>query len=256
MSSSKSILWDLSGTLFRPCALGLTEQEKEDYSFVFYMWSGTDHLSPLDAQALALLDQFGHQTGSKDQIARLHTGDPVPLIVVEFLAGRLSSSQARDVVIGGADSWGQKNKVSVSDLEQIKRKLRTFFDPQSYLTCMEPVPEGVELLELTASHSLYILSNWDTDSFRLLYEKYESSVFSYFKKDHIVISGETGYVKPQAGIYDYFLDKYQSNPHSFFFIDDQPENLEAAKAYGIEGIQFSPQSLSTIVASLKQRGIL
>ena len=253
---SKSILWDLSGTLFKPCALELTEQEKEDFSFVFYMWSGTDHLSLLDAQVLALLYEYGHQTGAEDQIVRLHTGDPVPLIVVESLAGHLSSSQARDTAVGGVDSWGKKNKVSVHDLEQIKRKLRTFFDPKSYLTCMRPVPEGVELLQLTASHSLYILSNWDTDSFKLLYEKYQSSVFSYFNKDHIVISGEAGYVKPQAGIYEYFLDKYHSNPHSLFFIDDQPENLAAAKAYGIEGIQFSPHSLGAIVATLKEQGIL
>lgn len=256
MSIYKNILWDLSGTLFKPCARDLTEQEREDYSFVFYMWSGTDHLTPLDAQVLALLYQYGHQIGSEDQIVRLHTGDPVPLIIVEFLAGRLSSSQAADTALEGVENWGRKNKVSVQDLEQIKRKLRTFFDPRSYLTCMKPVTEGVELLELTASHQLYILSNWDTDSFKLLYEKYESTVFSYFKKGRIVISGDAGYVKPQAGIYDYFLDKYRSDPHSCFFIDDQPENLAAAKAYGIEGIQFSPQSLRAIEATLKERGIL
>jgi HAD superfamily hydrolase (TIGR01509 family) len=252
----KNILWDLSGTLFKPCALGLSEQEKEDFSFVFYMWSGSDHLSALDAQVLALLNELGHQRGPQEQIVRLHTGDPVPLIIVEFLAGRLSSTEARDTAVGGLPSWGKKHQVSVQDLEQIERKLRTFFDPKSYLTCMKPLHEGVDLLALTTAHSLYILSNWDLESFQLLYERYEFGVFSYFKKDRIVISGETGYVKPQAGIYDYFLAKYQLNPASLFFIDDQPENLLAAKTHGIEGIQFSPSLLSPIIDALKERGIL
>ena len=51
----------------------------------------------------------------------------------------------------------------------------------------------------------------------------------------IFYSAEHRCLKPQDIIYTRFLETFQLEPSSCFFIDDLPENIEAAKAAGIDG---------------------
>ena len=44
--------------------------------------------------------------------------------------------------------------------------------------------------------------------------------------------------KPDAGIYRYLLETYGLIPEESLFIDDRPENIEAARELGIKGVVF------------------
>ena len=45
-------------------------------------------------------------------------------------------------------------------------------------------------------------------------------------------------IKPDPKIYEYILEKYDINPAEAVFIDDNADNIEAAKKFGINTILF------------------
>ena len=52
-------------------------------------------------------------------------------------------------------------------------------------------------------------------------------------------SYQLGIVKPEAAIYHDVLHKLGTHPEETLFIDDKPENIEAAHALGIRGLVFT-----------------
>lgn len=57
--------------------------------------------------------------------------------------------------------------------------------------------------------------------------------------DALVWSYQHGMVKPDAPIYRLVLEKLGTAPEETLFLDDKPENIEAAQRLGMHGIQFS-----------------
>ena len=51
-----------------------------------------------------------------------------------------------------------------------------------------------------------------------------------------VISYEVKSVKPEPGIYEALIEKYDLVPEECVFLDDRPDNVEAAKKKGFHGI--------------------
>ncbi|MBI5044330.1 MAG: HAD family phosphatase [Candidatus Levybacteria bacterium] len=78
-----------------------------------------------------------------------------------------------------------------------------------------------------------ILSNTNTPHARFLKSL---QLFEYF--DVVVLSQETGHRKPEPEIYHYTLKKLNIIPSEAFFVDDLPENVEAANEIGIHGLLF------------------
>ncbi len=70
--------------------------------------------------------------------------------------------------------------------------------------------------------------------------------FDYYDLfDPVLLSYEIGYEKPQREAFTFLLDKLRLSPSEVVFIDDQIDNIEAAKALGIDAIHFvSPLKLA------------
>lgn len=83
-------------------------------------------------------------------------------------------------------------------------------------------------------HKVYILSNYAEHTMEQTREKLkfldlvDGAVFSY----------ECKQVKPNAKIYEHLRKKYSLNCSECIFIDDRPENVEAAKRNGIPAFEF------------------
>lgn len=78
-----------------------------------------------------------------------------------------------------------------------------------------------------------ILSNTNTPHSNYLKRLH---FFEHF--DEVVLSQEIGYRKPESEIYTYTLKKLGILGNDAFFVDDLPENVEAANEVGIHGILF------------------
>jgi putative hydrolase of the HAD superfamily len=97
---------------------------------------------------------------------------------------------------------------------------------------------------------LFLLSNTDS-----IHQKYGWQKYDFLKHfDKLILSYETGAVKPEEKIYRAVEDAsgYPSEEH--IFIDDVEEYVNAAKKLGWDGIHFS--NYNSLVEELKLRDIL
>lgn len=57
--------------------------------------------------------------------------------------------------------------------------------------------------------------------------------------DGLMVSADVGMVKPELEIYRHFLSTFSLKPEECVFIDDSPQNVEAACHVGIHGFVFN-----------------
>ncbi|MEX0278276.1 MAG: HAD family hydrolase [Ruegeria sp.] len=70
----------------------------------------------------------------------------------------------------------------------------------------------------------------------------------------LVVSGQEKMAKPDTRIFRLLCERAGIAPEDCVFIDDSPQNVDGARATGMDGIHFtSPQALET---ALSERGLL
>lgn len=106
------------------------------------------------------------------------------------------------------------------------------------------------LQELKLNYPLYLLSNTNECHWQYLESNYRVS--RHF--DHLVLSYEVGLAKPDHRIYHEVVNKSGRRPESCLFIDDLKANVEAARAVGMQAIQF--QNHGDLVSELAELGIV
>jgi 2-haloacid dehalogenase len=90
-------------------------------------------------------------------------------------------------------------------------------------------------------YRLYALTNWSGELFPYALANFD--FLQYFKG--IVVSGDEKMKKPDIRIYDLILDRYEIDPKTAVFIDDNERNIKAAATTGLQTIHFkSPQQLA------------
>jgi FMN phosphatase YigB (HAD superfamily) len=86
-------------------------------------------------------------------------------------------------------------------------------------------------------HKFYILSNWEPESWKVLYEAPElQEVFKYFPPENIFVSAHMVDSKPNHSIFHTLLEQANIKPEDAILIDDLTENIEAARAVGMHGV--------------------
>jgi haloacid dehalogenase superfamily, subfamily IA, variant 3 with third motif having DD or ED len=91
-----------------------------------------------------------------------------------------------------------------------------------------------------AGYTLCALSNWSAETFGRVRGDYP--FLKWF--DQMVISGEVGLAKPDKAIFMLAAQRVGRAPADCLFIDDLQVNIDAAREYGFQTIQFtSPQEL-------------
>ena len=99
-------------------------------------------------------------------------------------------------------------------------------------------------------YRVYYLSNWAKE----WYENLKDSSLAFTKKmDGGLFSFEVHAAKPDPKIYRMLTDRYGLDPGRCLFIDDAPENVEAAKACGMAAIHFT--SYSDMLEKLRSVGV-
>jgi len=127
---------------------------------------------------------------------------------------------------------------------------REFCDWWSCVFMPEPlVPEAL-LEDLRSRYRLLALSNTNPIHFAMLQEAYP--LLRHF--DDYVLSYQVGAAKPEAKIYHEAIARAQCSPEECFFTDDLAVNVEAAREYGMDAVQFF--SAEQLEGELRSRGLL
>lgn len=238
MNKRKHVIWDLSGTLLKTVVPPLYPQQEEILSLLLYLWGGKKEASAIDLKALEILESYGRQHGPHDQIIRLFNGHALLMVLCRWLAGKLTS---HNIIEHAFIALDHDETVEHGKRKLMKELFVANFDPQATASIMEAMPFMPELIEYAhdRNYTQYAFSNWDKESFDITYRSLEvSPIFTHFERDAIVISADTGFVKPQKGIYDYLLEKYSLNPQECIFIDNQQENVAVAREYGMTAVLY------------------
>lgn len=101
-----------------------------------------------------------------------------------------------------------------------------------------------------SGYPVYLLSNYGKANFK--YAKVNFEFFRYV--DGGVISYETGYVKPERGIFEAFVNKYRIKPCEAVFLDDMKENVKAASDFGFNTIRF--KNIDQAIDELNKLGVI
>jgi len=97
------------------------------------------------------------------------------------------------------------------------------------------VVEIFKQLKEGGQYKIYALTNWSAETFPVAFERFE--FLKWF--DGIVVSGAEKMRKPTPEFYQILLDRYQVNPETALFIDDNYRNILAAEQLGIKCIHFT-----------------
>ncbi|MGE3241925.1 MAG: HAD family hydrolase [Pirellulales bacterium] len=71
--------------------------------------------------------------------------------------------------------------------------------------------------------------------------------------DWAIVSYEVGIMKPEPGIYEAAARRAAAPPQNVFFTDDRAENVEGARAAGIDAVQYVDRD--SLVAKLRERNV-
>lgn len=111
------------------------------------------------------------------------------------------------------------------------------------------IPDSM-LAGLAARYRLVLLSNTNAIHFDSIRENYAPTL-SHFHE--LVLSYEAKAMKPNPAIYEKAVAAAGCPPEECFYTDDIAEYVAAARAYGIDAVQF--QSAEQIDRELAARGI-
>lgn len=141
--------------------------------------------------------------------------------------------------------WLDLDRGTMTLDEAIRRaQARTDLDDQDVASVyhnlcasLTALPESMAAMERARDQGvpMYVLSNMQAHAWEHLKETFEC--FSWCTG--IVVSFETGLIKPDPAIYQHVCDKFSVTPESCVFIDDLKENIDAAIAFGMEGVQMT-----------------
>ncbi|GAB1309354.1 HAD family phosphatase [Urechidicola sp. KH5] len=82
---------------------------------------------------------------------------------------------------------------------------------------------------------VYALTNWSSEKWDKALE-----LFPFFKDfEGVIVSGYEKMRKPHDEIYQLILDRFDISAENAIFIDDNPENVKAAKKNGLASVQFT-----------------
>ncbi len=151
--------------------------------------------------------------------------------------------------LNGPAYWKQFASDTAIDLTatDIERLIEN--DVLMWCTINEPMLKWARSLA-EAGLRIGILSNMGEDT--LAYMRQEFAWLGDF--DHHTWSCELGIAKPDPEIYKYTCEKLGVAPAEALFLDDKAENVHAAEAVGLAGVQF--KDIEQLRRELEKRGLL
>ena len=132
-------------------------------------------------------------------------------------------------------------EILVNQFPEHEKLIRIFYDRWEDMIggVIKETEDILYNLKRQDKYNLYALTNWSHETFHIPFQRYD--FFKHF--EGIVVSGEEKTRKPFPKIYEILLERYDLNPESCLFIDDNLENITTAEKFGINGIHYKTTDL-------------
>lgn len=245
-SKIKSIIFDINGVLCTTNELQAAYDTAGAISrFIRELWALPSKKILFDS-----LKDVPAQSPYKVYYSKLY----MPQIMIDWKSGVKTPAEIRQAIM---------DHFATSQLPDAQKNwaLQTALmmtDPERFVKIRKTIPANIALLGALKDkgYKLYVISNWDPNSFTL-FQKAFPEVFMYKNKpifDGIVTSGTAKILKPEPAIFEKCLTDYHINPTHALFIDDEPANITTAdKEFGMYTILSNPKDTDKLKADLIDR---
>lgn len=264
---AKVVIWDLGYTLLEPSNMACAHEIGIGDALA-YMISNWDGKNELKRKMFDILTRAGgtQQEQSPEALVRDYEGQAMPLMCCRFFAGELSGEEVLAQVLPIINDLDRKCYFSSNrEKRLVTNALRLMFTPTVFAYSFKPIDKATKLLKECAvsrdaqgkENIMMIGSNWDSVSFKLMYpDTTFDDIFNYIDEKNIVLSGDIHINKPHKEFFEYILKTYNLSPSDCIFIDDQLENIKAARAVGMTGLHIHKKDYKSIKHELIKLGVL
>jgi HAD superfamily hydrolase (TIGR01509 family) len=212
-----------------------------------------------------LFSRYQFKTPSRKMLYDALTGAPaistiqvynesmlMPAIMVDWQCGIQPLETIQAIMIDHINSLS----LSAIEKELLINTIMMMTNPDQLIASRRSIIEGLALLhELKdKGYNLYVVSNWDPNSFQLFQEKFPE-IFIHNGKptfNGIMTSGQTKLIKPDIAIFRHCLEKFQIPSESAIFIDDTTENIAAAQSIQIDSVLCLNKNIYQVRQDLKK----
>ncbi len=179
-----------------------------------------------------------------------HNEMQLPAIMVDWKTGAQDMRDIQDVML----THIAESKMTPAEKNMYTQTILMMTTPTKLIATKQIIFEALSLAQTLKKlgYKLYILSNWDTESFSLFMQHFPQ-LFTYEGQDlfdGIMISGKQHTAKPNKSIYQACLKKFNIDPSQAIFIDDAIENIRAADQLGITSIQCKHNNINNVKKEL------
>lgn len=252
----KCIIFDVGDTLFKVNTWGIAKQIGLKDFFIYNYW---DKQNPRQIQAIIFKILTKIKPYPPNHIHCYNHNLEIPLIMCQWLSGKTTSAQIYSQVkpyIQKLNNEGFfRNK---RERRLVENTINAMFNPSILAKNMVPLPQAEKLLRdlKPQNYNLFILSNWDQESFKQLQHRGKNKIFSYFHPNNIIISGDIGINKPNPQAYKFLLKKFKYKAHECVYIDDDINNISTAKKLGMNAILIKDFNYKEVRKELRKLNIM
>jgi FMN phosphatase YigB (HAD superfamily) len=148
-----------------------------------------------------------------------------------------------------------------SHMEQIiiTAMIETVFEREQLLEAVTPLSEGHALIEYFATnsnHDVAIFSNAPQEwvDVYLTHQPF-AHIFDHVATEKVLTSGGLQKLKPEAPAFEAACKALGCAPEEVILIDDTPENVEGARAFGMKAVYFDHNEIERVIEELKELGV-
>ena len=173
------------------------------------------------------------------------------LTEMDFFLSEVCSPEWNEAQDGGR-SLADGTEILVKQHPGFEREIRLFYNEWPKMLG-DAIASNVQLLNRLISmnrYGIFALTNWSAETFPIALERYDF----LHNFEGILVSGEENLKKPDPAIYQLMLKRFELQPHSTLFIDDNLRNVKAANEVGLIGIHFTDDE--SLQRSLSKHGVL
>lgn len=152
----------------------------------------------------------------------------------------------------GGRSLREATEELVARFPDHEENIRAYYDRWEQML-KGPIEGTVEILKELKERGdkrLYALTNWSAETFPVALDRFE--FLHWF--DGRLVSGEERMRKPFIEIYELLIKRFNINPETAVYIDDNSRNLTAPHQLGIQTVHFT--SHEQLREDLSRLGIL
>lgn len=232
-SNIKAIIFDMDGVLSTTNKLRAFQQTGITDTFSYMLGQMTIPCEKILFDTLAGVP-------AQSKYTSYNKGLQMPQIMIDWQTGAQNIEKIRKDIIEHVTSLA----IPESQKKWVIQTALMMTDPEKFVSTRQMIAGNINLLhELKEkSYKLYVLSNWDPQSFKLFQQQFPG-IFMYQGQpmfDGIMISGEINIPKPHLDVFKKCLKKFKLQPECTVFIDDEPANIAAATQHKIKTVLSNP----------------